>query len=238
MGARKRLRATRTSRRVSRQIASGVAAGPLFIAAFTAIGARTAGYDWRRHAVSSLTNGRAGWLQRANFVLAGSLYSRAAAGLARSGAPSPIAGPRAVSALAGAAGVGLIGSGVFVTDPVGGFPPGSRGDIAHAEATRGSPRTRAGDLHNLCAIPIFVGIPAAALACAGSAVRAGKHGWAAYSAASALLMAGSFVLMGAAFAGEPCLAGHAGTYQRISIISGFGWLSALSARALAWHDRS
>jgi hypothetical protein len=45
------------------ELACGVVAGPLFVSSFTAIGARRAGYDWRRHAVSSLADGRAGWLQ-------------------------------------------------------------------------------------------------------------------------------------------------------------------------------
>ena len=51
--------------------ACGVVAGPAFVSAFTAIGARRAGYDWRRHAVSSLADGREGRTQRANFMIAG-----------------------------------------------------------------------------------------------------------------------------------------------------------------------
>lgn len=39
------------------ELACGVVAGPLFVSGFTAIGARRAGYDWRRHAVSSLADG-------------------------------------------------------------------------------------------------------------------------------------------------------------------------------------
>jgi hypothetical protein len=45
-----------------------------FVSGFTAIGARRAGYDWRRHAVSSLAEGRGGWLQRADFALTWLLY--------------------------------------------------------------------------------------------------------------------------------------------------------------------
>lgn len=103
--------------------ACGVVAGPVFVAAFTAIGARRAEYDWRRHAVSSLADGPGGWAQRANFVLVGNLYCLAALGLARS--PRRIVGPSVVPALVFAAGAGLIGSGLFVTDPVAGFPPRS-----------------------------------------------------------------------------------------------------------------
>ncbi len=37
---------------VETEIACGIVAGPLFVSSFAAIGARRAGYDWRRHAVS------------------------------------------------------------------------------------------------------------------------------------------------------------------------------------------
>jgi hypothetical protein len=36
----------------------------------------------------------------------------------------------------------------------------------------------------------------------------------------------------ALFGGAPRLAGHGGVFQRISVATGFGWLSALSLRAL------
>ena len=156
---------------VPTEIACGVAAGPLFVSSFMVIGARRAGYDWRRHAVSSLARGRGGWLQRANFVLTGTLYCIAANGVARS--PKQTAGPRVVSALIFGVGGGLIGSGLFVTDPVAGFRPASR-DHDDPDRTPSIARTRRGRLHNLCAIPIFAGIPVAALICATSAARRGS----------------------------------------------------------------
>jgi hypothetical protein len=51
------------------QMACGVVAAPLFITAFTAIGAKRPGYDWRRHMASSLATGDRGWQQRPNFGL-------------------------------------------------------------------------------------------------------------------------------------------------------------------------
>jgi hypothetical protein len=46
-------------------------------------------------------------------------------------------------------------------------------------------------------------------------------------------MAGAFTLvLGAAVGGVSRLAGRSGVLQRISIATGFGWLSALSLRAL------
>ena len=160
-----------TGRGTRSELACGVAAAPLFVGGFTAIGAARAGYDWRRHAVSSLAAGTGGWWQRANFMLTGALYCVAAHGLARS--PSANVGPRAVPALAFAVGAGLVGSGLFVTDPVAGFPPSSPDQDHGAETALPLAPTRSGELHNLFAIPIFAGIPAAALTCGVSGAKEG-----------------------------------------------------------------
>ena len=141
------------SRAVSAELTCGVAAGPCFVSAFTAIGGTRAAYEWRRHAVSSLADGRGGWLQRANFIVTGSLYCIAAHGLARSSRPG---GPRVVPVLTFGAGGGLICSGLFVTDPVAWYPP-SPSDHNQPDRTPPVAPSRAGRLHNLSAIPIFFG---------------------------------------------------------------------------------
>jgi hypothetical protein len=220
--------AKKIPRSVPARVAIGVVAGPLFASAFSAIGARTTGYDWRRQAVSSLANGRLGWMQRANFIVTGVLYVAAASGLAM--CPRRIVGSRAIPALVGAAGLGLVGSGVFVTDPGGGFPPAPTEDQASDAAPSATPQlTRAGMLHNVCALPIFLGIPVAGLIGAASFARSREYVWAGYSAGSSFGMIGGFVLFGAAFRHS---AHSAGVFQRLSIAAGFGWLSALSLRAL------
>jgi hypothetical protein len=86
-------------------------------------------------------------------------------------------------------------------------------------------------LHNLCAIPVFGGIPVAGLASAVAAARRSDYRWVCYSAGSSLAMVGSFVLFGRAFGGVPRFADKGGIFQRISIALGFGWLAALSLRA-------
>jgi len=211
------------------QLAGGVLAGPLFVGAFTAIGAARSGYDWRRHAVSSLACGHDGWLQRANFIVTGVLLCSGARGLAR--CPNSVES-RVVPALMGAAGAGLIGSGMFVTDPVAGFPPVTVGEVGLTETVP----SREGMLHNLSAVPIFVGIPVAGLASALTAARDHDYGWAWYSVGSSVAMVVSFVLFGAAFGGRENLGGRGGIFQRISIASDFGWLSVLSLRALRSHN--
>lgn len=108
--------------------------------------------------------------------------------------------------------------------------------LSTTTAARGLPGSAS--RHNLCAIPIFAANPAVALICAGSAARKGEHRWAACSAGSAIAMTGTAVLFGAAFGGNPRLARRGGVFQRLSIATGFGWLSALSLRALrrSRHD--
>ncbi len=227
IGRHLRARHDRSTRRL---LSCGTLAGPVFVITFTVEGHRRAGYDPRCQPVSSLALGPRGSVQRANFILVGGLYCLAARGLGRSSRRS--VGPSLVPKLISGVGVALIGSGVFVTDPVAGFPPSEDARDDAGSALRAPKLTRQGKLHNLCAIPIFSGIPIAALVCAGAAAHRREYGWAAYCAGSAIGMAGAFALFGAAFGEASRLAGRSGVFQRISIATGFGWLSALSLRAL------
>ena len=63
--------------------------------------------------------------------------------------------------------------------------------------------TREGTLHNLCAVPVFAGIPIAAMTAAISAARRGEYRWAGYSAGSAVAMTLASARFGAAFGGAP-----------------------------------
>lgn len=221
----------RAQRKPVAQLFAGAAAGPAFVAAYTVIGATRHGYDWRCYPVSSLAVGRHGWRQRANFVSAGALYLCAAEGLWRSDRRR--LGPRAVPAIVAAVGVGLIGSGLFVTDYVGNLSSDATATDNPPPVAGVRPRTPAGRLHDLFGIPVFVGIPVAALASAASAAQTRDHGWACYSAASSAVMTGSLVLFGAAIGGRWGLSGKSGILQRVSIATGLGWLSSLSLRALS-----
>lgn len=199
----------------------GAAAGPLFVSVFLIEGARRPDYKPLRHPVSSLSLGPRGWVQAANFATAGMLYVAGAAGLARS--PGQAAcGPIATAAL-GAAGLGLLGSAVFRTDPVSGYPPGTPDAPAQTTAT--------GTMHTVAAVPIFLGVPAAAFACAWRFHRSGRPRWAAYSAATGVSMLTTIGLAGAGFSQDPRLVSYGGLFQRAAIVTGFSWLTAVSGRA-------
>lgn len=209
-------------RRLTRRLLGcGALAGPAFVVMFTLEGARRPGYNPLRHPVSSLALGPGGWHQAGNFLIAGALHLAGAVGLARDSRAS--AGSRVGPVLVGAAGAGLIGSGVFVTDPVSGYPPGTPDAPARP--------TRSGIVHDLCAIPTFLGLPAAQLTFARSFRHAGHPGWARYSTVSACLMGINFVLASAAFGQVRRLVPYGGVFQRLSVSVGLAWLTVVLVRA-------
>jgi len=212
-------RRTRWTRRL---LSCGLAAGPVFVATFFAEGATRDGYRPLRHPVSSLALGPGGRVQTANFAVTGTLVLASAVGLGR--AADPALSSRTARALIGAAGAGLIGSAAFVTDPVSGYPPGTPDALTQP--------SRTGIMHNLMAVPVFLGLPAAAFTCGWRSARAGYRGFGLYCAATATTMLASTAMASAGFNQSPRLVNLAGLFQRASIVTGCGWLTALSARAL------
>ncbi len=184
-------------------LACGMVAGPLFVGAFTAEGARRPGYDPSRHPVSSLSLGGSGWTQKLNFLATGALTIAFAAG--------------ARSRLLGAVGAGLVGAGVFDCDPIGGYPPGTP-DLPAA-------RTVHGVLHDLASTPVFVALPIACVVEARRFAADGHPMLGGWSAASGAVFAGSFVMASRGFTG----AGGGGRYQRAALITGFTWMGVLAA---------
>jgi hypothetical protein len=103
-----------------------VLAGPFYVVVGLAQALTRNGFDLTRHDLSLLANGPLGWVQIADLVLSGLMVIVAAAGMRRAlrvlgGGPGTVWGPRLVAVY----GVGLVGAGVFVADPMNGFPPGT-----------------------------------------------------------------------------------------------------------------
>jgi hypothetical protein len=197
----------------------GVVMAPLFVGTAMIEGGRRRAYSLRRHPVSALALGERGRIQTANFVGGGALTCLFAIGLRRARQPS---GPTASPWLLGAAGLGLIGAAIFATDPVNGYPPGVPDRADH--------RTRAGLVHELSAVPVMLGIPVAAVAAGVRSASRGERRWALYSVATAVVSLVSFLTAGAGFGGADHFAGRAGLYQRIGIVTAFGWISMLALR--------
>jgi hypothetical membrane protein len=204
-------------------LACGVIGGPLFVATFLVEGATRAGYDPLRHPVSSLALADSGWMQTANFVVTGLLMLAFAAGLRRalrSGKGSTW-GPLLVGVWA----VGLLGAGVFVTDPVSGYPPGS--------PDRLSGYSWHGALHDIFSLLAFVALAAACFVFNRRFAAWGERGWAIYSAASGLVFAVAFVLSSAGFGQAEGLVDLAGLFQRVAVTVGFGWLTLIAVHLLS-----
>jgi hypothetical protein len=113
--------------------------------------------------------------------------------------------------------------------------PGLRGGVPARGCRPGrvpaaAPRT--GIAHNLAAVPVFVGLPAAALASGWRSWRAGRRRFGLYSAGTAVTMLTTMARAGAGFGQSPRLVNLGGLFQRAAIITGFAWLTALSAQAL------
>jgi hypothetical protein len=103
----------RTTDPTSRRTALAVA-GPLWAAVSLTQAATRDGFDLMRHPLSLLSTGSLGWVQIADFVVAGLLMVVGAGSLHGTWAPR----------LTRVAGFGMIAAGLLVMDPGGGFPAG------------------------------------------------------------------------------------------------------------------
>ena len=102
---------------------AGVVAGPLFVTTAVVQILTRDGFDLSRHPISLLANGSNGWVQSANFAVAGLLsivFAYAVAPQLRGGR-----GAKAGPVLLTGYGVGLIMAGLFPPDPAMGFPAGA-----------------------------------------------------------------------------------------------------------------
>jgi len=197
-------------------LASGAVAGPLFVAVFSIEGARRRQYDPIREPVSALALDDRGWVQRANFLGCGCLMLACATGLGRA-LPEARWAPRLVALY----GAGLVGAGVFVTDLPASTedPRGATGPTVH------------GTLHQAFSGVVFAGLIGACATVAYRFARTGDAAWAAYSALTGVLLVGGVGMFGRAFSNEG-LVEVGGMIQRLTIVIGWGWLSALAMRLL------
>lgn len=200
----------------------GAIAGPLFVITLLIEGATRADYDPIRHPGSSLALGGLGWMQDVNFIIAGLLTLAFAVGLRR--ALRPGRGSTWAPLLVGYWAIGLLGAGIFVTDPVNGYPPGTPDQIQHP--------TVHGALHDLLSVPGFLALLAACFALSHGFAARRQRGWAVYSATTGVVFAVAFALSGMAFGQAESLVDYGGLFQRVAVIAGWGWLTLLAIHLL------
>jgi hypothetical protein len=203
----------------------GAIAGPIFTLSWFLQGLTRAGYDPMRHAISSLSVGAYGWMQIATFLVTGSfllVFSFALRDMLQ-GPSGSIWGPR----LIGLAGIGLIGAGIFVTDPFNGYPAGTALVVTE--------RTTHGILHDLFGVPVFLGLPIAGIVFARFFARQAQQGWKWYSYLSGIGMFAVFFIARLEFrllTAYPDITANFGILQRITLSIGFAWLTLLALHLL------
>jgi Protein of unknown function (DUF998) len=190
------------------------AAAPLWATVSLAQAATREGFDLTRHPLSVLSNGHLGWLQIANFLVAGILTVAGAAGLRRAmhGAPGGKWAPRLVRVN----GMGMIAAGVFVMDPADGFPVGTPYGMPETLTWHSYGHMAAGSI-------AFAALIAACYVLGHHFSRAANRGHALASrvAGTALLIGNGWAMSG----------GEAGSLTlAIGTITAMLWISTVAAR--------
>jgi hypothetical protein len=195
----------------------GALAGPLFIVVSLTQAFTRPGFDIKRHGLSMLSLGDLGWVQISNFLVTGLLAVCLAVGMRRALHPGRAGtwGPR----LIGVYGVGILGAGIFRTDPALGFPPGT---------PAGMPATLSwhADLHNVAFLVAFTGLTAACFVVTRRFAGLGKRGWAIYCAATGLATP---VLVTAAFTAVVAPGAALASLATVTSV----WIAVISMRLLA-----
>lgn len=141
---------TSTSPSTRTLLACLTVAGPLWAAVSLVQAATREGFDLTRHPLSALSTGELGWLQIANFLVAGGLTVAGAVGLRRVMAGTP--GGRWAPRLVAVYGLGMLAAGLLVMDPVDGFPVGTPAGVPAAMSWHSIGHMVAGSAAFVCLI--------------------------------------------------------------------------------------
>ena len=199
-------------------LACGVIGSLLNMVVLLILGATRPGYNAWLIPDSSLELGDGGWIQITNYIVSGVLLLAFALGLRR--ALRTGRGSTWGPILLGLFGLSFIGIGIFVTDPVLGYPLGAS-----------STTTIAGTLHNLLGQLQFISLAAACFVLARrDAGLETSRGWAWYSFATGLLVIASDIVFVLIF--KLSNGGPVGLIARIGIIVSGCWIALLAIRLM------
>jgi hypothetical membrane protein len=200
----------------------GLVGAALFVAVYLIEGAARPGYDAWTQAVSALSLGPGGWVQRTNFVVFGLLLGAYAVGLRAALAPG--VGATWAPLLKGVEGLGLAVAGLFAQDPSPSYPPG-----VGALATPTAHAT----VHNLATYVTFIaGVASWFVLARRFAAEPRWRAWAIYAAATGILM-----MVFLATYGQEIGRGPAGVFERLATMVTALLTIALVARLLAGPGR-
>lgn len=192
----------------------GVLVAPVFYAVVLVQAFTRAGFDVRRVPLSLLSLGALGWIQIANFILAGVLALLCAAGARRAlvGGRGGTWGPLLIATF----GLGLIVAGSFHPDPGYGFPPG----VGAPEAMLPTMSPHA-TVHSIGFLIVMLSVLANCFVFVRAFRARGNRGWASYSLFTGVLTP---MLLAATIAMN--------TTGLIIVVGAlaFGWVSAIAYR--------
>jgi hypothetical protein len=204
----------------------GVLAGVVYLVSGLVQALTREGFDLTRHSLSLLANGPNGWIHVTTLVVTGLMVVAAAVGVRRAMRPGPAASW--VPALLAAYGAGMVAAGIFVADPMDGFPLGTPAGPPVAPTTSGL-------LHLVSAGIGFACLVAACFVLAHRLARRGHTGWAWYSRATGLVFLAGFAGISSGPADPVRLLGF-----WVGLVAVWVWLAAMSVhlyRATPRPDR-
>ena len=199
-----------------------VLAGPIYIIVGIAQILTRAGFDITRHPLSFMSLGDLGWIQIANFIVTGLLVIAGAIGLRRVAQADKRL--RWGALLIGLYGLGVLGGGIFVTDPALGFPPGTPDTYPQTMSWHGL-------LHFIFGQIGFLALIAASFVYARYFGTNGLRGWAIFSTLTGALFLFAIISTVVTAGGDGSIWALLALY--VAVILAWIWLSALS-----YHMRS
>jgi len=192
----------------------GVIAGPVYVATALVQAIFRPGFDLTRDDVSLLSNESLGWIQIGNFLFTGAMVIACALGIHRALKDGVAAtwAPRLLALY----GLGLVAAGIFVADPMNGFPPGTPAGRPASISTHGMLHIAAAGLAILCLI-------AACFVFARRFAELGHRRWAIASWATGVLF---FLGFGGVASGSSSPVVVLGFW--LALLVAWGWLAAVS----------
>ena len=195
----------------------GILAGPIYILVGIAQVLTREGFDITRHPLSMMSLGNLGWIQIANFVITGLLVIAGAIGLRRLAQADKRL--RWGALLLGIYGLGVLGGGIFVTDPALGFPPGTPDTYPQTMSWHGL-------LHFIFGQIGFLALIAASFVYARYFAKKGLRGWAIFSTLTGALFLFAIMSTVATAGGDGSVGALLALY--VAVILAWVWLSAIS----------
>jgi hypothetical protein len=198
-------------------LAGGVLAGPIYILVGIAQILTRAGFDITRHPLSMMSLGDLGWIQITNFIVTGLLVIAAAIGMRRLAQADKHL--RRGALLIGIYGLGVVGGGLFVTDPALGSPPGTPDTYPTTMSWHGL-------LHFIFGQIGFLALIVASFVYARYFAKNNSRGWAMFSAFTGALFLFAIMSTIATAGGDGSVWALLALYA--AVLLAWIWLSTLS----------